>query len=163
VLSGEYAKSLCRAIQPRFNVPTHNTQTVVNPWSLNIGFYFVTSTPRAAGLFDALSQFVVDNPAVHDQALMNCILRTNVSRTPDHSHEASPCAFPKPSGADAVNVTIRPAVRDAIDAVYRVQVFDPLQVINADTFDVYPETVVVHILSAAPLASRVGKINVAKE
>ena len=58
---------------------------------------------------------------------------------------------------------VRPAVRDAIDAVYRVQVFDPLQVINADTFDVYPETVVVHILSAAPLASRVGKINVAKE
>ena len=136
---------------------------MVNPHSLNIGFYFVTSTPRTAGLFDALSQFVVDNPAVHDQALMNCILRTNVSRTPDHSHEASPCAFPKPSGADAVNVTIRPAVRDAIDAVYRVQVFDPLQVINADTFDVYPETVVVHILSAAPLASRVGKINVAKE
>ena len=160
-LSGEDAISV--SSDPTSFQFTHNPQAVVNPWSLNIGFYFVTSTPRTAGLFDALSQFVVDNPAVHDQALMNCILRTNATRTPDHSHEASPCVFPKPPSADAVNVTIRPTVREAINAVYRVQVFDPLQVINADTFDVYPETVVVHILSAAPLASRVGKINVAKE
>jgi hypothetical protein len=114
-------------------------------------------------LFDALSQFVIDNPAFHDQALMNCILRTNMIRTPDNPHEASPCTFPKPPGADTANVTIRPAVREAIDAVYLVQVFDPLQVINADSFDIYPETVAVHILAAVPLASRVGKINVAKE
>ena len=136
---------------------------MANPWSLNIGFYFVASTPSTAALFDALSQFVVDNPAVHDQALMNCILRHNVSRTPDNPHEASPCTFPKRSGADASNVTIRPAVREAIDVAYHVHVFDPLQVINGDAFDVYPDTVVVHILSAVPLASRVGKINVAKE